>query len=68
VVGTTTYAQGNNAGTYNVTYSSGTLASDLGYGFSYASSANALTVNKKTLTATADDKSRLYGAANPVSI
>ena len=65
LVGTTTYAQGNNAGTYNITYGSGTLTSDLGYGFSYASSATGLTVNKKTLTATADDKSRLYGAANP---
>jgi len=28
-------------------------------------SANALTVGKKALTATAADKSRLYGAANP---
>ena len=65
LVGTTTYTQGNNAGTYNITYGSGTLASDLGYGFSYASSATDLTVNKKALTATADDKSRLYGDANP---
>ena len=65
LVGTTTYAQGNNAGTYNITYGSGTLTSPLGYAFSYASSATALTVNKKTLTATADDKSRVHGSPNP---
>ena len=48
------------AGTESITVSGG---SDTNYSFSYTS-AN-LTINKATLTATADDKSRKYGEVNP---
>ncbi len=50
LVGSTTYTQGSNVGTYNINRSSGTLssliASKLGYTFTYANSANAITVGK----------------------
>ncbi|WKZ60950.1 MAG: MBG domain-containing protein [Cyclobacteriaceae bacterium] len=47
-------------GTYPITVTGGT---DNNYNFTYVN--GTLTVNKATLTATADNQSRLYGAANP---
>nr|WP_321357917.1 MBG domain-containing protein [uncultured Draconibacterium sp.] len=49
------------AGTYPVTVSGG---ADENYTFSYTP--GTLTIDKATLTVTAEDKSRVYGAANPV--
>ncbi|MBX2945177.1 MAG: gliding motility-associated C-terminal domain-containing protein [Cyclobacteriaceae bacterium] len=47
-------------GTYPITVTGG---ADNNYNFTYVN--GTLTVNKATLTASADNKSRLYGAANP---
>lgn len=52
----------SNAGTYAITAASGTLAAT-NYNFTF--SPGTLTINKATLTVTADNKSRTYGAANP---
>lgn len=49
-----------NTGTYPVSVSAG---SDNNYSFIYVD--GILTVNKATLTATADDKSKMYGSSNP---
>lgn len=51
LTGSTPYTQGDNVGSYAVNYSSGSLASAMGYGFTYANNATGLTVNQKTLTA-----------------
>lgn len=51
LTGTTAYTQGSDVGSYNINYASGSLASALGYTFSYANNATALTVNTRTLTA-----------------
>lgn len=51
LTGATSYAQYDNVGNYNINYSSGTLASALGYAFTYANKANAVVVAAKTLTA-----------------
>jgi filamentous hemagglutinin family protein len=61
--GTTTYTQGSHVGSYNVNYSSGSLSSTLGYGFSYANNATAITVGQRPITVTADAESATYGAA-----
>ncbi len=50
----------SDAGAYTITVSDGT---DNNYAYSYVS--GSLTVNKATLTATAADKSKTYGDANP---
>ncbi len=49
LTGSTTYTAGSNIGSYNINYLSGTLTSALGYGFTYANNATAITVNKKTI-------------------
>ena len=68
VTGSTNYTQGANIGTYAINYSSGSLASAMGYGFSYANNASALTVDPRAVTATATvGQSKVYGAANPGS-
>ncbi|HWQ33421.1 MAG TPA: MBG domain-containing protein [Blastocatellia bacterium] len=59
---TTTATTASGAGTYPITAAAGTLAA-ANYTFTFAN--GALTVNKATLTVTADDKTRVYGAANP---
>jgi filamentous hemagglutinin family protein len=51
-----------NAGSYTLS-ASGLYSVQQGYDIRYA--AGTLTINKAHLTVTADDKSRLYGAANP---
>jgi hypothetical protein len=51
LTGTTSYTQGSNVGTYNINYSSGSLTSAMGYGFTYANNASAITVNPRVLTA-----------------
>jgi len=66
--GTTTYAQGNNVGSYNINYSAGSLASAMGYGFTYANNAAGLTVNKRALTATVQNNTVTYGIATPTAI
>lgn len=50
LTGTTTYSAGNDVGSYNINYSSGTLASALGYLISYANNATAISVGQRTLT------------------
>lgn len=65
--GSTTYTQNSNAGTYNINYSAGSLASAMGYNIStYANNANALTVTPRALTVTVDSKSKDYSQADPV--
>ncbi len=64
---------GINVGTYAGTYNTsgvgadfaGTMAGDLP-GYLGSTAANTLTVNKAQLTVTANNKTRTYGAANPV--
>src|SRR5213079_3470270 len=51
------------SGPYTITAAVGTLAAG-NYTFSFAN--GELTVTKASLTVTADDKSRVYGDANPV--
>jgi hypothetical protein len=66
LTGATTYTQGSNAGSYNVDYSSGTLASAMGYAIgTYANNATAITVGKKTLAPTVGNKTIVYGDAAP---
>jgi len=57
---TTTATQTSNAATYPITPSGGVSTN---YDFTYQN--GTLTVNKASLTVTADNKSREYGAANP---
>nr|WP_255502210.1 MBG domain-containing protein [Algoriphagus sp. AK58] len=57
----TTATQGSNVGTYPITLSGG---SDLNYAITLVN--GTLTVGQKALTITADDKSKVYGEANPV--
>jgi filamentous hemagglutinin family protein len=61
LTGSTTYLQGSNVGSYDINYVSGSLASALGYGFTYANNATAITVDPATLTVTASDQSKTYG-------
>jgi hypothetical protein len=61
LTGSTTYSQGNNIGLYNINYSSGTLTSALGYGFTYANNATALNVGTRALSVAADAKNKTYG-------
>ncbi|MGZ3835998.1 MAG: MBG domain-containing protein, partial [Mucilaginibacter sp.] len=56
----TTATTTSGVGTYTITASA---ASDNNYTFTYV--AGTLTVTKATLTVTADDQSKVYGAANP---
>ncbi|MBX2966255.1 MAG: gliding motility-associated C-terminal domain-containing protein [Cyclobacteriaceae bacterium] len=60
-VATTAATVTSNVGTYPITVSGG---SDNNYSFTY--SAGTLTVTKATVTATASDATRTFGAANPV--
>jgi hypothetical protein len=62
---TTAYTQGSNAGSYNITASANDLTSALGYGFTYATLTNGLTVGKKTLTPTVQNQDITYGAVTP---
>ncbi len=57
---TTTATQSSNVGTENIVPASG---GDNNYSFSYVD--GTLTITQATLTATADNKSRVYGDANP---
>ena len=59
-VASTTATTASAAGDYSITVSGGV---DENYTFSYT--AGTLTINKATLTVTADDNSKVYGAANP---
>lgn len=64
--GLTAYTLGSNAGSYGISYNSGTLTSDLGYGFTYANNASGITVGKRDLTASfASSLTKTYGNANP---
>jgi hypothetical protein len=61
----TTTTGTSNVGSYGIT-GSGLTANNGNYTFEQASgNATALTINKATLTVTADDKTRVYGDANP---
>ncbi|WP_413208177.1 MBG domain-containing protein, partial [Rhodospirillum sp. A1_3_36] len=57
----TTATTANSVGTYAITQ--GTLAASSNYTLSYTP--GTLTVNKRAITVTADNKSRAYGDANP---
>lgn len=57
---TTTATLTSNVGNYNIVPAGGT---DNNYTFTYVN--GTLTITKATLTATADNKSRVYGVANP---
>ncbi|MDE1153351.1 MAG: filamentous hemagglutinin N-terminal domain-containing protein [Micavibrio sp.] len=59
--GTTAYSQYNAVGNYNVNYASGSLASALGYGFTYANSATALNITPAALTIAAGNLTKTYG-------
>ncbi len=50
LTGTSDYAAGDDIGTYNIDYASGTLTSALGYGFNYVSNQNAFDVAARQLT------------------
>jgi filamentous hemagglutinin family protein len=64
LTGSTNYTQGSNVGSYYLNYASGSLASSLGYGFTYGNNASAITVDPRALTITAANHSLTYGAAN----
>jgi hypothetical protein len=59
---TTTASASSDVGTYDITAAVGTLAAT-NYTFAFAN--GTLTITKATLTVTADNKTRLYGIANP---
>lgn len=59
---TTNATVSSNVGDYPITAAIGTLAA-ANYNFSFVN--GTLTVNQAALTVTADDKARIYGAANP---
>lgn len=63
--GSTTYIQGANAGTFDISYASGSLTSALGYSFSYANNSSAITVNKRPLTVVVQNQTINYGLATP---
>ena len=64
--GSTTYTVGSGVGSYNINHASGSLSSAMGYSFTYANNASAITVNKKDITASfAASLTKVYGDANP---
>ena len=64
--GTTAYTPGSAIGSYDITYSSGTLASAMGYLFSYATNNTAISVGTRALTVTATSgQNKVYGAVDP---
>jgi autotransporter-associated beta strand protein len=65
LTGSTTYAVGSNVGAYAINYSSGTLTSALGYGFTYTNNASAFTVTARAISVAADAKTKVYGANDP---
>src|SRR5262249_33536995 len=65
LTGTTTYAAGSNVGAYNINYSMGSLASAVGYGFSYANNGSAITVVSRPITLSADPQTKTYGTSDP---
>jgi len=64
LTGTTNYTQGSGVGSYRINYSSGSLTSALGYGFTYANNVTAITVGQKALGITAADQTHNYGFGN----
>ncbi|MES2905992.1 MAG: YDG domain-containing protein [Pseudomonadota bacterium] len=69
LTGSTTYTQGSDVGSFNVNYTSGTLSSPMGYGFTYANNASAITVVARTLTAALTGVvSRIYDATVDASL
>ncbi|MDX2074727.1 MAG: MBG domain-containing protein [Alphaproteobacteria bacterium] len=61
---TTPYMVGNNVGTYDINVAAGTLASEMGYGFTGSTLANGLTIDPAALTVTANDQTQTYGTGN----
>lgn len=67
--GSTPYAAGNNVGSYAINHASGSLASELGYGFSYVSNATGITVAPRTLTASLTGSvSKVYDGTTAASL
>ena len=62
LTGSTIYTAGSIIGTYNINYSSGTLTSALGYGFSYTNNTSGITVRS---TASAIACQLIYSFNNP---
>ena len=62
--GSTSYVQGSDTGSYQITNVGGTMASQLGYAIVYAPN-TALHVGQAQLTLTADPQTITYGDANP---
>ncbi len=66
---TTNYTQGSNVGTYYLNYGSGSLASAMGYGFTYANNASALTVDPRTLVVSLTGGiSKIYDGTNVATL
>lgn len=61
--GTSNYAVGDNIGTYQLNYGSGTLASALGYGFNYLNNATGVTIGQAALTITANSFAKLFNTS-----
>jgi filamentous hemagglutinin family protein len=59
--GATPYTQGSSVGSYAINYSSGSLSSALGYGFSYANNGTGISVGQRAVTITAGDQTHTYG-------
>ncbi|MDE1152509.1 MAG: MBG domain-containing protein [Micavibrio sp.] len=59
--GSTAYTQYSPVGTYNINYVSGSLASAMGYGFTYGNKATAIIVDPKALIITANSGTKTYG-------
>lgn len=59
--GTTNYAQYSGIGSYDITNSGGSLASALGYGFTYANRTGAIAVSPATLNIAVHALGKLYG-------
>lgn len=69
LVGTTTYLQGADIGTYNINYSSGSITSGLGYLISYTNNTSGINVGKRTLTVGLTGTSdRIYDGTDVASV
>jgi filamentous hemagglutinin family protein len=65
LAGTSSYTPTSNVGIYNLNYSSGSLTSLMGYGFTYANNATAVHVSKRPITASIPTKTIFYGQRTP---
>ena len=67
--GTSNYVAGNDVGTYNIDYASGTVSSAMGYQVTYANSSNALTVDARSLSiALTSTVQKIYDATTTATL